>query len=135
MIFLRLKVDEINHHLILDNKLRVAVVYFRAGYSPSNYPTETEWTTRRIIELSDAVKCPWIGLQLANTKKVQQVRFHNYSHFLAASFPEILFSIFRFYPKMAFWKSTLPMAECVREFEKHLLVCGDWKMMMIKHKR
>lgn len=34
-----------------------------------------EWNTRRIIELSDAVKCPWIGLQLANTKKVQQVKF------------------------------------------------------------
>ncbi|CAG9536509.1 unnamed protein product [Cercopithifilaria johnstoni] len=69
----RLKVNETNHHLILDNKWCVAVVYFRAGYSPNNYPTETEWTARRTIELSDAVKCPWIGLQLANTKKVQQV--------------------------------------------------------------
>uniref|UniRef100_A0A2K6VH46 Glutathione synthetase n=1 Tax=Onchocerca volvulus TaxID=6282 RepID=A0A2K6VH46_ONCVO len=69
----RLKLDETSHHLVLDNNLRVAVVYFRVGYLPDNYPTETEWTTRRIIELSDAVKCPWIGLQLANTKKIQQV--------------------------------------------------------------
>uniref|UniRef100_A0A0R3RXZ5 Glutathione synthetase n=1 Tax=Elaeophora elaphi TaxID=1147741 RepID=A0A0R3RXZ5_9BILA len=73
----RLKLNENNHHLVLDDKWRVAVVYFRAGYSPSNYPTETEWTARRIIELSDAVKCPWIGLQLANTKKVQQVLSEN----------------------------------------------------------
>ncbi|VDN90522.1 unnamed protein product [Brugia pahangi] len=73
----RLKLNETNHHLVLDNILRVAVVYFRAGYSPSNYPTEMEWTARRIIELSDAVKCPWIGLQLANTKKVQQVLSEN----------------------------------------------------------
>ncbi|KAL3993993.1 glutathione synthetase [Acanthocheilonema viteae] len=73
----RLKMNETNHYLILDNKWRVAVVYFRAGYSPCNYPTETEWTVRRIIELSDAVKCPWIGLQLANTKKVQQVLSEN----------------------------------------------------------
>ncbi|VDK83819.1 unnamed protein product [Litomosoides sigmodontis] len=73
----RLKVNKANHHLLLDNKWRVAVVYFRTGYSPSNYPTEIEWTARRIIELSDAVKCPWIGLQLANTKKVQQVLSEN----------------------------------------------------------
>lgn len=58
---------------MLDDALIVAVVYFRTGYLPDNYPTETEWTARRTIELSDAVKCPWIGLQLANTKKVQQV--------------------------------------------------------------
>uniref|UniRef100_A0A915Q4C9 Glutathione synthetase n=1 Tax=Setaria digitata TaxID=48799 RepID=A0A915Q4C9_9BILA len=69
----RLKVNETNHHLIMDGKLHVAVVYFRAGYLPDNYPTEAEWSTRCTIELSDAVKCPWIGLQLANTKKVQQV--------------------------------------------------------------
>ncbi|MCP9261449.1 Glutathione synthetase [Dirofilaria immitis] len=73
----RLKINETNHGLILDNELRVAVVYFRTGYLPNNYPTEAEWSTRRIIELSNAVKCPWIGLQLANTKKVQQVLSEN----------------------------------------------------------
>ncbi|VDK52997.1 unnamed protein product, partial [Gongylonema pulchrum] len=69
----RLNVDESSHHLYLDDTHRVGVVYFRAGYSPDNYPTEKEWTARRIMELSDAIKCPFIGLQLANTKKVQQV--------------------------------------------------------------
>ncbi|KAI6183382.1 Glutathione synthetase [Aphelenchoides bicaudatus] len=51
----------------------IALVYFRAGYSPDHYPTEIEWEARLRIEQSTAIKCPWIGLQLANTKKVQQV--------------------------------------------------------------
>lgn len=59
--------------LIFDDIQRVAVVYFRAGYSPDNYLSESEWDARLLIEKSDAVKCPWIGLQVANTKKIQQV--------------------------------------------------------------
>ncbi|CAD6196901.1 unnamed protein product [Caenorhabditis auriculariae] len=51
----------------------VAVVYFRAGYSPDHYPTQAEWDARLLIERSTAIKAPWIGLQLANTKKTQQV--------------------------------------------------------------
>lgn len=61
------------YSLLLDNRKRVAIVYFRAGYTPSHYPSETEWATRLLMERSNAVKCPWIGLQLANTKKVQQI--------------------------------------------------------------
>uniref|UniRef100_A0A0K0DNE6 Glutathione synthetase n=1 Tax=Angiostrongylus cantonensis TaxID=6313 RepID=A0A0K0DNE6_ANGCA len=52
---------------------RVAVVYFRAGYSPDHYPSNREWDARLMIERSDAIKSPWIGLQVANTKKTQQV--------------------------------------------------------------
>ncbi|KIH47455.1 putative glutathione synthase, partial [Ancylostoma duodenale] len=59
-------------HLLLSGS-RVAVVYFRAGYTPDNYPTEKEWASRLLIERSDAIKSPWIGLQVANTKKTQQV--------------------------------------------------------------
>ncbi|EYC40723.1 hypothetical protein Y032_0600g494 [Ancylostoma ceylanicum] len=59
-------------HLFLSGS-RVAVVYFRAGYTPDNYPTEKEWAARLLIERSDAIKSPWIGLQVANTKKTQQV--------------------------------------------------------------
>lgn len=51
----------------------MGLVYFRAGYSPDNYPTDKEWSARLTLEQSTALKCPWIGLQLANTKKVQQV--------------------------------------------------------------
>ncbi|VDK44604.1 unnamed protein product [Anisakis simplex] len=61
------------YELLLDKNECITIVYFRAGYSPSNYPSELEWNARLQIELSTAVKCPWIGLQLANTKKIQQV--------------------------------------------------------------
>ncbi|VDP02966.1 unnamed protein product [Heligmosomoides polygyrus] len=61
-----------DRHLLLSGS-RVAVVYFRAGYVPDNYPTEKEWAARLIMERSDAIKSPWIGLQVANTKKTQQV--------------------------------------------------------------
>ncbi|TVU51778.1 hypothetical protein EJB05_03222 [Eragrostis curvula] len=50
----------------------VAVVYFRAGYSPSDYPSETEWRARQLIERSSATKCPSISYHLVGTKKIQQ---------------------------------------------------------------
>jgi glutathione synthetase len=68
----RLKLNS-NKDLIIDDDKRVSLVYFRSGYSPSNYPTDKEWDARLTMERSTAIKCPWIGLQLANTKKVQQV--------------------------------------------------------------
>ena len=51
----------------------VAVVYFRAGYGPSDYPDESAWEARFQIERSNAIKCPTILTQLAGAKKVQQV--------------------------------------------------------------
>ncbi|CAG8972016.1 hypothetical protein HYALB_00008301 [Hymenoscyphus albidus] len=51
----------------------VAVVYFRAGYGPSDYPDTSAWQARLQIERSNAVKCPSILTQLAGAKKVQQV--------------------------------------------------------------
>lgn len=53
--------------------LEVAVVYFRAGYTPNDYPTQREWDTRLLLERSRAIKCPSVALQLAGAKKVQQV--------------------------------------------------------------
>ncbi|GLV39684.1 Glutathione synthetase 2 [Carabus blaptoides fortunei] len=50
----------------------VAVVYFRAGYEPLQYPTQTEWDARLLVERSSAIKCPSIHYHLAGTKKVQQ---------------------------------------------------------------
>jgi glutathione synthase len=58
----------------------VAVVYFRAGYAPTDYPsgynTEDgsgiEWLARERLEKSRATKCPCLGYHLAGTKKVQQ---------------------------------------------------------------
>ncbi|KAG8963865.1 hypothetical protein FRC03_002484 [Tulasnella sp. 419] len=53
--------------------LEVSVVYYRAGYTPDDYPTPEYYETRFNIERSRAIKCPTIALQLAGGKKIQQV--------------------------------------------------------------
>lgn len=60
----------------------VAVVYFRAGYAPTDYPSGydtsaedgagVEWLARERLERGRAAKCPCLGYHLAGTKKVQQ---------------------------------------------------------------
>ncbi|KAL3538002.1 hypothetical protein ACH5RR_001368 [Cinchona calisaya] len=50
----------------------VAVIYFRAGYAPTDYPSELEWRARLLMEQSIAIKCPSISYHLAGTKKIQQ---------------------------------------------------------------
>ncbi|KAE9547815.1 hypothetical protein FO519_008974 [Halicephalobus sp. NKZ332] len=67
--FLSLKEND----LVFDNKIVISLIYFRSGYSPKQYHSKKEWDARLMMEKSNAIKCPWIGLQLANTKKVQQV--------------------------------------------------------------
>ncbi|WVZ90457.1 hypothetical protein U9M48_036758 [Paspalum notatum var. saurae] len=57
--------------LLVDGK-KVAVVYYRAGYTPNDYPSEAEWSARLLIEQSSAVKCPSISYHLVGTKKIQQ---------------------------------------------------------------
>eukprot|EP00049_Salpingoeca_infusionum_P015722 m.308094 g.308094 ORF g.308094 m.308094 type:complete len:523 (+) comp15939_c2_seq7:268-1836(+) len=53
--------------------LHVGLLYFRAGYSPEDFPTEDEWSARELVERSKAVKCPNLPYHLAGTKKVQQL--------------------------------------------------------------
>ncbi|KAI3873244.1 hypothetical protein MKX03_016952 [Papaver bracteatum] len=50
----------------------VAVIYFRAGYTPNDYPSESEWRARLLMEQSLAVKCPSISYHLTGSKKIQQ---------------------------------------------------------------
>ncbi|KAM7272933.1 hypothetical protein ACFE04_027597 [Oxalis oulophora] len=50
----------------------IAVIYFRAGYAPTDYPSESEWRARLLMEQSSAVKCPSVAYHLAGTKKIQQ---------------------------------------------------------------
>ncbi|KAF8018050.1 hypothetical protein BT93_H3068 [Corymbia citriodora subsp. variegata] len=50
----------------------VAIIYFRAGYTPNDYPSELEWRARLLMEESSAIKCPSISYHLAGTKKIQQ---------------------------------------------------------------
>lgn len=51
----------------------VSLVYLRAGYAPSEYTSQSAWDARLHLERSTAIKCPSVLLQLAGTKKVQQV--------------------------------------------------------------
>uniref|UniRef100_A0A6M2DUC9 Glutathione synthetase n=1 Tax=Xenopsylla cheopis TaxID=163159 RepID=A0A6M2DUC9_XENCH len=60
------------NNVLLIGNTRISVVYFRAGYEPGHYPSENEWSARKLIEKSRAIKCPSIQYHLAGTKKVQQ---------------------------------------------------------------
>ncbi|KAI0831365.1 glutathione synthase [Trametes gibbosa] len=53
--------------------VEISTVYFRAGYTPTDYPSPAHYETRYLLESSVAIKCPSIQLQLAGGKKVQQV--------------------------------------------------------------
>lgn len=57
--------------LVVDGQA-VAVIYFRAGYAPSDYHSESEWKARLLMEQSRAVKCPSISYHLSGSKKIQQ---------------------------------------------------------------
>jgi len=50
----------------------ISLVYFRAGYAPTDYPTEDCWEGRMKLEQSRATKCPNLGYHLCGTKKMQQ---------------------------------------------------------------
>ncbi|KAJ3100660.1 Glutathione synthetase [Phlyctochytrium planicorne] len=65
----------------------VAIVYYRAGYTPTDYTGQDvrieaktnvnaagqEWSARLLIEKSFAIKCPPISYHLVGSKKIQQV--------------------------------------------------------------
>jgi glutathione synthetase len=68
-------VDAKTGALLYNGNLEVAVVYYRAGYAPTDYPdgdNGIEWQARTTLECSRATKCPSLGYHLAGTKKVQQ---------------------------------------------------------------
>ena len=54
---IRASLRDISQRGVLDNStgafyydtLEVSVVYFRAGYTPDDYPTEVEWDARKQI--------------------------------------------------------------------------------------
>jgi glutathione synthase len=74
------QVDPESNRLLLPSPLQpdaepleVAVIYYRSAYTPTDYPSATEWETRLLLERSQAIKCPTMALQLAGAKKIQQV--------------------------------------------------------------
>jgi len=60
-----------NFDLVIDERT-VSVAYFRAGYTPRDYPSQKEWDALLLIERSRAIKCPNLGYHLAGSKKIQQ---------------------------------------------------------------
>lgn len=66
----------------------VTTIYFRAGYSPDDYPKEEDWTARLHLEKSRAIKCPSILTHLAGCKKVQQVLATPHSPHLKRFLPD-----------------------------------------------
>ena len=57
---------------LYNTPLEISVVYYRAGYTPDDYTTDTDYGIRFDLERSRAIKCPSIPLQLAGTKKMQE---------------------------------------------------------------
>ena len=55
------------------DEVEISTVYFRAGYTPTDFPTPGHYDTRYLLERSRAIQCPSIQLQLAGGKKVQEV--------------------------------------------------------------
>lgn len=79
IVTLRLTFQDIHDlgHVDEDNNLivsgyEIGVVYFRSGYSPCSYKTQQDWDTRKMIECSNAIKCPSVNYHLAGSKKIQQ---------------------------------------------------------------
>jgi hypothetical protein len=66
-----------NGQLFLQNRSNppemfpVSIAYFRAGYTPNDYPTKEEWAARELVENSNAIKCPSVGYHLAGAKAIQ----------------------------------------------------------------
>jgi glutathione synthetase len=60
-------------HLLLPGGEVASVVYFRAGYTPKDFPTAAEWEALHLIESSAAVRCPTVPYHLSGSKKIQQV--------------------------------------------------------------
>lgn len=79
----RLPLELINSHTTINSgKLyikesmdEISVVYYRSGYSPSDYESdpETTWAARLHLETSKAIKCPSVLTQLLGAKKIQQL--------------------------------------------------------------
>jgi glutathione synthase len=58
---------------LLIHGVETSVVYYRAGYTPTDYPSQIEWDARFFLETSFAIKCPNAAYHLVGAKKIQQV--------------------------------------------------------------
>ena len=60
--------DNDNHVLTIDGK-EIGFVYYRTGYQEEQYADQIDWDARKMLELSQAVKCPSIDYHLTTFKK------------------------------------------------------------------
>lgn len=51
----------------------ISLVYFRSCYSPNDFQSEKSWNNRLFLETSLAIKTPTLKMQLAGSKKIQQL--------------------------------------------------------------
>ena len=59
-------------NLVVDGKT-VAVTYYRAGYTPDDFPVQEAFKGRQLIEASSSIQVPDLAMQLSGMKKIQQV--------------------------------------------------------------
>ena len=59
-------------HLVLEGK-KVALTYYRAGYTPDDFRSSEALKGRQLIEASSTIQIPDLPMQLAGMKKIQQV--------------------------------------------------------------
>jgi glutathione synthase len=45
-------------------EIEISVIYFRATYTPNDFPSEAHWELRAMLEESKAIKCPSLPLQV-----------------------------------------------------------------------
>ncbi|ODV63532.1 glutathione synthase [Ascoidea rubescens DSM 1968] len=57
----------------LPTNKEISVIYYRAGYAPSDFKSDLEWNVRTDLEVTKAIKCPTLLTQLSGCKKIQQV--------------------------------------------------------------
>merc|ERR1719253_1779731 len=58
---------------LLYQEKEVSIIYYRAGYTPNDYPTPKHWKARKFLECNKSIKCPSLPYHLAGTKKIQQL--------------------------------------------------------------
>ncbi|CAF0826520.1 unnamed protein product [Brachionus calyciflorus] len=82
--FLRLKFSEIYERAKLDDKRRlfidgheIGLIYYRAGFDPTDYLSEEDYEARLLLERSMAIKAPRIEFQLMTSKKFQQYLYES----------------------------------------------------------
>ena len=61
-----------NGELTYKSREEITLVYYRTGYSPTQYKNESDWNARKMLEQSKALKIPSIDLQLLTFKKIQE---------------------------------------------------------------